>query len=571
MKKNHNAKGRAYYRAIFHRNKLNFALTILMALIGGTSNAIASWFLGEITDAMTNPDRPRLVQLGWMLVLVLTLVAVVIWCSSRVNARFIKKGMSQYKQWAFRALTGKSLCAFSQENTGTYLSALTNDANTIETQYMSSISQIVELCFSFLLALGMMLWYSPMLTLILIAFSALPMLIALLMSGKYAALEKQVSDENERYTAQIKDLLTGFDVMKSFQAEKECQKLFDRVNTRTEDVKKRKRDFNALMQAASNSAGFMAQMGTFLAGAFMAIDGQITPGTVLIFVNLCNSIIYPIQTVPTCLAYIKGAGELIAKLEQITLENTQRTGEKIEPQLTEGIEMKDLSFSYDGEKTVLHDINLQIRPGGKYAIVGASGSGKSTLLRVMMGAYEQYTGSVTVNHKEVREIDPDSLFGMMGMIGQNVFLFDSTIRENITMFRQFPDEAVEKALHDSGLDRVIADKGEDYRCGENGTGLSGGERQRVSIARSLLRKTSVLMLDEATAALDNQTAFDVTDAILRLEDTTRIVVTHRLEEALLRQYDNIIVLRDGRITEQGAFDDLMARKQYFYSLYNVAN
>ena len=168
-------------------------------------------------------------------------------------------------------------------------------------------------------------------------------------------------------------------------------------------------------------------------------------------------------------------------------------------------------------------------------------------------------------------MDSDSLYDLISLIGQNVFLFDNTIRENITMFRHFPDEAVNSAVNRSGLAAVIAAKGENYRCGENGNGLSGGERQRVSIPRSLLRKTPVLRLDEATAALDNQTAFEVTDAILKLDGLTRIVVTHRLEEALLRQYDEIIVLRDGRIIEQGTFENLMEETGYFHSLFTVSN
>ena len=139
------------------------------------------------------------------------------------------------------------------------------------------------------------------------------------------------------------------------------------------------------------------------------------------------------------------------------------------------------------------------------------------------------------------------------------------------MFRDFSKEEVDCAVEQSGLSAVIASKGENYRCGENGTGLSGGERQRISIARALLRRTPVLMLDEATAALDNQTAFEVTEAILNLQSLTRIVVTHRLEPALLKQYDEILVLRDGRITEQGTFDALMERTGYFYSLYHVSN
>ena len=159
----------------------------------------------------------------------------------------------------------------------------------------------------------------------------------------------------------------------------------------------------------------------------------------------------------------------------------------------------------------------------------------------------------------------------MSLIGQNVFLFDDTIRRNITMFRDFPASQVEQSIKRSGLSALVAERGNDYRCGENGVSLSGGERQRVSIARALLRGTPVLMLDEATASLDNQTAYDITDAILHLDGLTRIVVTHRLDEALMGQYDQIIVMKDGQIRETGTFQDLMNAKEFFYSLYTLAS
>ena len=218
----------------------------------------------------------------------------------------------------------------------------------------------------------------------------------------------------------------------------------------------------------------------------------------------------------------------------------------------------------------LDHVSLNLRDNEFVAILGPSGSGKTTLLNLLMGACSGYSGSLTIDGKELSAVDPDSLYDVMSLIGQNVFLFDDTIRRNITMFREFPDETVASAAERSGLAAVIDAKGEDYRCGENGVGLSGGERQRVSIARCLLRKTPVLMLDEATAALDNQTAYEVTDAILNLEGLTRIVVTHRLEPVLLKQYDEILVLRDGRITERGTYEDLMAKTGYFYSLYHVS-
>ena len=290
----------------------------------------------------------------------------------------------------------------------------------------------------------------------------------------------------------------------------------------------------------------------------------------LIFVNLCNFVIMPINIIPQYLASRKAAQALIEKLAQVTEENTGRSGEAILPVLNEAISLDHVTFGYEPDKPVLQDISLRLEPGKKYAIVGGSGSGKSTLLNLLMGAYDGYGGSISIDGRELREVATDSLYDLMSLIGQNVFLFDDTIRRNITMFREFPDGQVNEAVKRSGLSELLSRRGENYRCGENGVGLSGGERQRVSIARCLLRGAPVLLLDEATASLDNQTAFAVTDAILHLDGLTRVVVTHRLDEALMSQYDEIIVMRNGKIQERGSFGQLMEQKGIFYSLCTLA-
>ena len=309
---------------------------------------------------------------------------------------------------------------------------------------------------------------------------------------------------------------------------------------------------------------------TGLPQAYLAIRGEITPGTVLIMVNLCGLLLNPIQTVPQYWASRKAALALMDKLAQLTAQNQQESGVAIPATLSQAITLDHVSFGYEADKPVLRDFTAQFQAGKTYAIVGGSGSGKSTLLHLLMGASGQYTGSIAVDGVELREVDAHSLYDLMSLIGQDVFLFDDTIRNNLTMFRSFPPEELADAVERSGLSQLLDERGQDYRCGENGVNLSGGEGQRISIARCLLRKTPVLLLDEATAALDNATAAAVTQSILDLTGTTRIVVTHRLEPQLMAQYDGILVMRDGRIQEQGSFSDLMDRKGYFYSLFTLA-
>ncbi len=392
---------REYFHAFYEKNHLHFAVGMAFTVLSLCLQFLVSWVLGAVMDTITTGDlgRLRTILLLMVGVMVLNILLDVGYYGGR--ALFIHQALRQYKALAFRKLSEKSISAFSQENTGRYLSTLTNDVTAIETDYLQNSFDLLMQVLLFFGALAMMRWYSPTLTLLAVVLSLPPIVLSLLTGGPMAKRAKDVSDRNEGFMAQIKDLLSGFAVIKSFKAEKEVGKLFDSANRAVEDAKRRRRYFE----------------------------------------------------------------------------------------------------------------------GG---------------VRCLSGILD-------------------------------------TLYQNITMFRDFPEDKLELAVHRSGLDGLIAEKGEGYRCGENGSGLSGGERQRVSIARCLMRETPVLLLDEATAALDNQTAFAVTNAILRLDGLTRVVVTHRLEEALLEQYDGIFVLRNGTVCEAGRFGELMERKAYFYSLYTVAN
>ena len=565
-----NSDIREYTRTFYQHNRINFLLALILIILSTGGMLFFSWVLGEVTNIMAAGDLDRLWSTMGISVAALILILVVDLLMYCFKSRFIHRALRQYKDLAFSRLSEKSISAFSRENTSRYLSALTNDANSIEENYLNRMLLLIYQSALFVGGLVMMLALSWQLALATIGLSLIPIACSLIMGKELAVREKAMSDQNEKFVAQVKDFLTGFSVIKSFKAEGEVNRLFQTSNRETERVKERRRLWDTRLTAITQSCGSVLQIGIFFYGAWLAINGSIQMGTVLIILNLCNCFTQPIQIVPQYWASRKAALSLIQKLAAITKENAGHTGETIPPVLEQSIGLSHVGFGYAPDKPVLKDLSVQFEPGRSYAIVGPSGSGKSTLLSLLMGAYPEYTGSITIDGRELREVDTDSLYDLMSLIGQNVFLFDDTIRNNLTMFRDFPGEQVDLAVKRSGLSALVAERGEDYRCGENGVGLSGGERQRISIARALLRGTPVLMLDEATAALDNQTAFDVTDAILHLDGLTRIVVTHRLDEALMEQYDQIIVMKDGRIVETGKYRELMAAKEYFYSLFTLA-
>lgn len=575
-----NSTEKNFIRQFYHKNTFVYILAALAALLTGSLNLFISWVMQQMIDTISGVDGAK--ELNFLTACTLLIVLLIILfktVSYHSLPRFLSRAMEQYKNFAFRKLTEKSFSSFTKENTALYLSALSNDANSVETGYLEKQFSLLTSGVMFIGAILMMLFYSPLMTLVAAAFSILPILAALFAGNKAAAAERKVSDCNQSFLASLKDSLNGFSVIKSFRAEDAVSGLMEKQNHLVARSKCEKRRISIVIGAISGVAGVTAQLGTFLAGAYLTEAGlPITPGILIIFVDLMAYVIQPIREMPELLAERKAALALIRKLSAALESHGEDHGTELSGRLTSGISLQDLTFSYDGNRKILNDLSFHFEPGKSYAVVGASGSGKSTLLNLLMGAHvsgsesadDGYNGQIFYDDTELRRISSRSLYEHVSLIQQNVFVFNASIRENITMFQDFPKDAVDRAIRLAGLAPVIAAKGENYLCGENGNGLSGGEKQRISIARSLLRNASVLLADEATASLDARTAWQVSDSILNLSGLTRIVVTHSLDARLLSRYDSILTLKGGRIAESGSFAELMEKKGYFYSLYTVA-
>jgi ABC-type multidrug transport system fused ATPase/permease subunit len=372
------------------------------------------------------------------------------------------------------------------------------------------------------------------------------------------------------FVAQVKDLLNGFIIIKSFKAEQEVLHIFHEKNVKLEATKKDRRVTSDTVNIFSDISSILVNAMIFSIGVVFAFRDIMTIGEVIAFIQLGNYILAPVRDLAPLISNRKAAIKLVERLSD-EIEKKEETQEGvILPQFQRDIVFRDLNFSYAEDKTVLENVTLRFEKGKSYAIVGGSGSGKSTLLKLLLGFNTDYSGEILIDGIQIKDINLDSLYDSISIIQQDVFLFDSSIKNNITMFRQFNECKVSEAIDQAGLSELITQKGEDYSCGEGGKNLSGGEKQRVSIARCLVRETPILLMDEATAALDNQTALMVENKILGIDNLTRIIVTHRFNETIMKKYDKIYVMNHGAVIEQGTFDELMQNSGYFYSLYRIS-
>lgn len=560
-----------YVKLFFKENKLVAFLSMIVFIALSMIYTAISWILQIIFDYMSGKGAFSLTTIFLLVASFMLVISLIFALKRSAYPRFLEKAMNQYKESVIKKLLKKSYSDFSLANSGTYLSVLTNDCERIQEKYLKKIFDFVQDVLMLVSSLALMIYYSPLLTVIALIISVLPMACSILTANGIATREEQVSKSNESYTALTKDVLNGVSVIKSFKAEQEVINRYQNQSMELEHTKNLREKTMITVSALGTISSLATQLGVMLVGAWMvnAHVGVITAGMVLAFTNLMNGVLQTIASLPQMLGEMKGAKKLISKMADYMSNVKEDSGDIIDDSI-KSIVLRDVSYSYDADRKVLKNVNLTLQAGKSYAIVGPSGAGKSSLINLLMGYYKDYKGSVQLNNHELSNVSKSSLYDKTTLMQQSVFMFDASILDNITLFKPFQDAEVDRVIHLAGLDNLIAAKGKDYQCGENGSHLSGGEKQRIAIARSLLKKSEILLVDEATSALDNETSANVTQSILDLQGILRLVVTHRLDANSLKQYDEILVMKSGELIERGSFEELMNQKAYFYSLYTVS-
>lgn len=560
-----------YVKLFFKENKLVAFLSMIVFISLSMIYTAISWILQIIFDYMAGKGAFSLTTILLLVVSFMLAISLIFALKRSSYPRFLEKAMNQYKESVIKKLLQKSYSDFSLANSGTYLSVLTNDCERIQEKYLKKIFDFVQDVLMLVSSLALMIYYSPLLTVIALIISVLPMACSILTANGIATREEQVSKSNESYTALTKDVLNGVSVIKSFKAEQEVINRYQNQSMELEHTKNLREKTMTTVSALGTISSLGTQLGVMLVGAWMvnAHVGVITAGMVLAFTNLMNGVLQPIASLPQMLGEMKGAKKLISKMADYMSNVKEDSGEIIDDSI-KSVVLRDVSYAYDLDHKVLKNVNLTLQAGKSYAIVGSSGAGKSSLINLLMGYYKDYEGSVKLNNHELSNVSKSSLYDKTTLMQQSVFMFDASILDNITLFKPFSNAEVNRVIHLAGLDDLIAAKGKDYQCGENGSHLSGGEKQRIAVARSLLKKSEILLVDEATSALDNETSANVTQSILDLQGILRLVVTHRLDANSLKQYDEILVMKSGELIERGSFEELMNQKAYFYSLYTVS-
>lgn len=528
--------------------KINTLAVLLQILCAGLS-VLTNLAMIEMTQGLIDLDMQVFVfwitvDLGiWILMLALDGLGN--WAIAKA-----KRAMNNRLRRDMTAtLLNMSHQEYHSQQSGEYLSYFSNDINQIENLAWDTFFNVVavgaQIVFS-ILALAKLHWS-------LLAISAVVAVVMYhapkLMSKRVERMSEAAAQEQALAMAKIKDLLAGLDVLRSFGRTDRIRRESGEASDRAEGAKYRLTCTSTLVQEAVSAINLLCQLAVNLAIGILSIKGIIIQSALMGGGNLCGTIYSGLGTIARYRVSLQASKPYFAHItadEDPTFAHEEGHFARVscpQAKLDSAIELEGISFSY-GEKQVLKNKSLRFEKGGKYALTGPSGCGKSTVLKLLLGWLPDYDGTIRFDSTDIRAMTPEQIQQQMSYIEQNVFLFNTTIRENITLGQKFSHEELQKALRDSALvhDLSAMPDGLDTVVGEEGSRLSGGQKQRVAIARALIHQRSILLVDEGTSALDQKNADIVEKSLLNNPNLTLILVSHHLSDERKRQFDKVYAM-----------------------------
>ncbi|WFR58778.1 ABC transporter ATP-binding protein [Anaerocolumna sp. AGMB13025] len=475
--------------------------------------------------------------------------------SRMLRLRYMRDTILDVRKQAFDKIINLSFKQFSQKSKEIYISNLINDVNTFENKFFNSLLNYLINMGTYLLSLMVLVVLDYKLAIGMFLFSLLLFGLARLFTKKMTVLEQNVSTYNEQFTTDMSNTFNGIEILKLNNIEEKfLLKSIGTIN-RAEQKKYAANVFSDLQRNVIRILAFAVSVGVMIYLAYGFQRGASLAQAGLVF-QLCSSISNFLINAFPMLNQIKASVsiyEKIANPDEYTQIQSKNTREfEFQNQIT----LEGVNFSYD-KKTILNKAAFTIEKGKKYLIKGVSGSGKSTLMNLLAMANDEYEGNITADGVNYREISEKSFHDKVAFVYQDVFLFEDTIKNNIALYKDIPEEQIAYAAKVCGLMSIIEDKKEGIhaKLTENGGNLSGGQRQRISVARAIAKNAEILFVDEGTSSLNEELGREIEKLFLNLNNTV-IAISHRFYEGVTDQYDYVLELKNGMVNRYTA-------KEYF--------
>ena len=532
-------------------------LTIIFSIISGLTGLVYSYVVRLVVEGVnceTNWSGRIAISIALMAI---TITINYIW--SRLVAKEVYKFNFSTKNTVFEN-------KFYDNNDSNYLSILTNDINTVENDNIRAKYELISCCVMFVAAWINLMIYSIIHATVILLFAIASVIISTTMRKRARQFRFAISKEQEQYSHRVEDLFLGIAVVKQFMAIKKMCLLHQDANKRLEVSKIENAKFLAFMEAISSIFSMSMFFVSFVIGVFLVRRGTYSVAIMMAAIQLVNNIVTPMFEIVRDINLINGSSAIMDKLKASASTKELENRQKIELDYTI-LKIEKLGYQTDNFKYA--DFKYSFESNKKYAIVGESGAGKSTLLNIIAGNIFDQRNVIYLDEKKYEQQNINDFKPLFSYMNQDVFVFNDSIKNNITLYEEFDESAYQNALKKSGVEKFIQELPEKDNCilVNNGENISGGEKQRIALARVLLRNSKTLLLDEAFSALDNINSREIMNDMMTLTKSI-IMVVHKYDEETLKKFDKILVLKKGRLVEDGNFHELMEKHSYFYNLYN---
>lgn len=523
-----------------------------LGIVSAAGSALIAVALQKILDVAIEGDTAGFRNLLGVILLYIGILCIFGFAEALCGKVLLRNVTESLRKRIFSGIIKRRPQAFGKGNTADYLSAVINDVKLVEEQYLVPLLLSCQMAVLFLVTLGILCYLSPLVTVILAAFLLLMFLVPAILGKALQNRQEAYSKQLSSFTAAAKDFLSGFEVIRSFSVSSHIQRRFQKENRAAADAKLRADWLLAVNESLAELLSIISTVVVVFVSAYLVLNGSITAGTLLALIQLSGTFSTPVLVILQNYPKIKGIKPVLEKLKTLAEDTSEWEDEGAGSLIgfQSGLELKEVTFSYGQGAEVLRGLNLSVKPGKKYALLGDSGCGKTTAVKLMTGYSKAYGGTISYDGREVRECSRGDFSRLVSVIHQNVYLFDADLYYNICLGETFSEETLQYALEKSGVQKFLGGlkDGIHTGLGENGNRLSGGQRQRVVLARALIRKTPILILDEGTSAVDKKAAYEIEKELLTEPSLTLLTITHHMQEGLSGLYDEILHMDSGKIS-----------------------
>ena len=553
------------------------ALTIFMAFISVALTLYLPILTGDAVDMLsligTEEFWPGLFDILKKMAVVIILTALAQWFMSICNNKIVYGIIQDIREKAFRKLEILPLSYLDVHSHGDIVSRVVADVDQFADGLLIGFTQLFTGVITIIGTLGFMLSVNAWITAVVVVITPVSLLVASFIAKKTFSMFKLQSETRGEQTALINEMITNQKVVQAFNREDETLEKFDEINGRLEKCSLRAIFFSSLTNPCTRFVNSLVYMGVGLTGALAAIGGGLTVGQLTCFLSYANQYTKPFNEISGVVTELQNALACAARIFELIEEEPQIPDVQGARELTDvqgRVELSHVAFSYVPDRKLIEDLNLAVQPGQRIAIVGPTGCGKTTIINLLMRFYDVDQGAICVEGTDIREITRKSLRASYGMVLQDTWLKQGTIRDNITVGKPEATEeeiiAAAKASHAHSFIRRLP-KGYDTVIGEDGGSLSQGQKQLLCITRVMISLPPMLILDEATSSIDTRTEIKIQKAFAAMmEGRTSFIVAHRL--STIQNADVILVMKDGHIIEQGNHEALLKQNGFYAELYN---